>query len=70
VITLDQFTQSIPVLHIDRVPVGPVPILNYRLAILTATECRDRYPANPVLIESNGSPEKDATLWRVWRCLY
>ena len=69
-ITLDQFNQPAPLPHIDRVPVPPSPITNYPLAAMVATECKAKYPDKDVWIESDGSPEKDATMWYVWRCLY
>lgn len=64
--TLFDFVQPDPARE-ESVPVGPVPIRNYPLALMTALETVGKY--GHALLLSNGTEEKPATEWFVRRCL-
>lgn len=49
--------------------VGPVPIRNWPLVVSTCKESREKYPKDQVIINSNGSDDRPASLWVVRRVL-
>lgn len=69
-ITLSDFSQPDPTRE-ESVPVGPVPIRNWPLVVLTVKDAMAKDPENTVLrLDSNGTEDKPATAWTLRRVLH